>query len=250
MKNRLLLGLLVVLVGCNHNQYIYRAPMIHSQPFEAKGDVFAAFGVNQLPGVQLGYAFHQHLGLVGGLHGESLGTINRLYYTPDRSSLVAETPFKQSRNGLEIGLVYFNKLATNWRWEVQAGFGRLDHKLEGEIPEALVNLPYDGPEMITPTYNRLYLQPSLGMQQKHLGWSFGFRAQQIRYLPEMVVIPYNDLVLEPFIQLKGGFENVKGSFQMGTTYAIQNGAARYYTVHLGLGIQLQLNALALLGKNK
>ncbi len=249
MKNYLFLGLLALLTGCNHNQYIYKAPMIHSQPFEARGDVFVAFGVNQLPGVQLGYAFHEHWGVLGGVHGEKLGTVNRNYYSPDRSTLIAEIPLEHSRNGLEIGLIHFNQLSNLWRWEVQAEFGRLDHKLDGKIPDAYASAPFDGPEMLTPTYNRLYLQPALGMQKEHFGWSVGFRAQQIRYLPEMVGIPFNDLVLEPFVQLKGGFDHVKASFHMGTTHAIQNGAARYYAIHLGLGIQLQLNALTLLGKN-
>lgn len=248
MKNHLLFGLLVLLVGCNHSNYIYRAPMIHSQPFRDRGDVFAAFGANQLPGVQLGYAFGDHWGLVGGIHGETLGTVNRIHYNPDRSQTVGETPLKHSRNGLELGLVYFNQLNTKWQWELQAGYGRLDHKLEGQIPQAYAHLPYDGPEFLTPAYHRLYLQPSLGLQNKNLALIFGMRAQQIRYLPEMVVNPHNDLVLEPFLQFKGGFERVKASFQMGPTYAMRNGAARYYAVHLGLGIQLQLNALSLLGK--
>lgn len=248
MSKYLLLGLLVLLVGCNHNNYIYRAPMIHSQPFRDRGDVFAAFGVNQLPGVQLGYAFGDHFGLLGGIHGEAMGTVNRNHYSPDRSMIVGETPLKHSRNGLEIGLVYFNQLSSRWRWEVQAGYGRLDHKLEGQIPASFANLPYDGPELFTPGYHRLYLQPSLGLQTRNLGLSFGLRGQQIRYLPELVVNPHNDLVLEPFFQLKGGFKRVKASFQMGPTHARRNGAARYYAVHMGLGIQLQLNALTLLGK--
>lgn len=54
--------------------------MIHAGLFKQKGNLYASFGMNQLPTAAMGYAITDNLGLAANLHGESLGGTNHENY--------------------------------------------------------------------------------------------------------------------------------------------------------------------------
>lgn len=49
--------------------------MIHAGLFKQKGNLYASFGMNQLPTAAMGYAITDNLGLAANLHGERLGEL-------------------------------------------------------------------------------------------------------------------------------------------------------------------------------
>lgn len=245
MRKLVLICLLAVLYSCNPTNYIYRAPIIQSQVFEEKGDVFIAAGYNQLRTVNIGYAFSDNLGLLAGIHGEKLGMENFTNYNEDFSQILGTADLFKSRNGFDLGLVYFKRFQNKWQFELLSGYGRFDYKIDVTRVGDLSGTPYMEDKIINPLYNRFFAQPSFGVQNKNAGFSVGVRTQYIAYLKESN--SYGDVLFEPFVQVKGGTKHVKANFHIGTMNAIRFGNAKYSPIHLGLGLQVSLNAF---GKKK
>ncbi|MFN3529737.1 MAG: hypothetical protein ACK417_07430 [Bacteroidia bacterium] len=228
----------MLFASCSRQNYVYRAPMIQANVFETKGDVYASFGVNQLPGLSAGYAITDHIGVVAGLYGEQFEKGQAYEHRDSNGVNIGSAIYNRQRNGLQLAGVYYGNRG-KFRYELQAGFGVYDELIRVKRTGDLTGSAFDFNRNISRVYQTVLVQPALGIQDHNLEVMLGVRIQRIGY--EMQVTPYADLLAEPFVQVKAGWDHLKFSLQAGTMYATDRGQFRYYPIHIGAGLVFNLN---------
>ncbi len=85
-------------------------------------------------------------------------------------------------------------------------------------------------------YSRGYIQPAIGRNGKLLDAGFALRIQAISYAGNV----QNDILVEPIVMLRTGYNRWKAMLQIGATYDYKNSTLAndydYFPLHIGLGL--------------
>lgn len=242
MKNLLFYAIGIFLLfssqACHRNIY---TPNAHNVPlFQEKGDVQMNLGFSNIQAAlavsdNVGVMFNTQLGTKG--YSESILSIGE-----DQST---------KRNLFELGGGYFNKLDSDFVFEVYAGAG-------------LGKISFDNREdMVFDKYNakssRLFLQPGIGYSNDFIDLAFSLRFTHLNfhnadiseyvYNPEESYFTDNDLnqldkhaysFVEPAVTLRLGLKHVKLHMQLVWVRQINDSDINYHKGLANIGLHINL----------
>ncbi len=137
---------------------------------------------------------------------------------------------------LEGNVTLFRPITENIIIEATVGFSAPSESLiqirEGENGERLSRSVLSSNNI----YSRGYIQPAIGRNGKLLDAGFALRIQAINYAGGV----QNDILVEPVVMVRTGYNRWKAMLQIGATYDYKNSTLAndydYFPLHIGLGL--------------
>lgn len=205
---------------------------------EFQGSVYITTGID----AQLAYAVSDHVAVM----------TNGSFFKENRT----EQDYKRSHQFAEVGLGYY-QVARNFRTELFVGYGA---GKETSFSQYYFFTPYFSQKdlVATGTFNRIFIQPSIGTNGRNFNLSFTPRFSFVDFTKftstdnnpankEITVKPNEKyhLFLEP--ALTGKFHiagNLQGVFQLGLNVGLPNDSYfDYIPAQFAIGIQLNTGSL-------
>jgi len=141
---------------------------------------------------------------------------------------------------IEGGVGYYNKFGGKGRYEIYAGYGL------GKVDGYFKNAIFDS-EITNAKYNRIFIQPGIGISTGIYDGSFSPRFSFIQMNPTGTNFDpgsYN-VFLEPVFTSKIGFKYVKFIFQIGASFPFgdENVNFDHQTLIMNVGLNINLGRL-------
>jgi len=207
----------------------YLPNMASTPVFEDKGEIQANIGAG-ISGTdaQLAYAVSDHIGVMAN--------------TSFRSQTSDTTDDFHKHNFAEFGAGYYTKIAEKATISVYGGYGF------GNVKSKVDNNLIDN-DVTDADFNRIFLQPSIGVTTRHFDASFTPRLVlvDVKYKEEVLneAKGYHPII-EPVLTTRFGFENVKFITQAGLSLPF-NGEKLDFDIQpfiLSVGVHLNIDLIA------
>lgn len=208
MKTSLITALIILIGWCSACRTVYSPNVVNNPLLQEKNELKASVGPNDL---QAAYAITENIGLMVN------GYLN--HYTSD------DKDFHNKGKAIEFGVGYFNKTQTGLLYEVYAGAGRFNVKMDES--NKTKNFQSDA--------TRFFLQPGIGWTHRYFEVGLASRLSMIDYnnpaitgyspqeqrdyhFESLTLKPH--VFLEPALTVRGGYKWVKLQAQYGRAFKL------------------------------
>lgn len=222
-------------VGCT-NRYIYRPITARPHFFQEKGDHeihLNASGNGEFGG---SYALLNFLAAGITYSSSQVSTSSQPVLNELGNPTGVTQIDQQVHRDLEGNITFFRPISNSITMEATMGFSSPVQSLV-QIREGADGERLSRNVLSTETvYSRGYIQPAIGRNGKLLDAGFALRIQAISYAGNV----QNDILVEPIVMLRTGYNRWKAMLQIGATYDYKNSTLAndydYFPLHIGLGL--------------
>lgn len=232
--------LIVVMCGCNN--YVYRPVTVKPTYFTAKNDCefsanIATITKNPMGEYHGAYAITDHIAVSGTY---STGALRDTTSTRDTAGNISTRTVTTSRmRDREIAVGYFTPLGGGNSFEVYTGMAFAHKNFDRAFSDLKNNGNNYSTTGISDKYTRFFIQPAFGRNGKYVDFGIANRFNFITY----EATHHTDLISETSVMLRFGYKNVKFMYQMGFTIFNPDNRYNYhyYPFNVGFGIYLMFN---------